>query len=753
MRLRGSLPMMAGGRASMFLATVLLLNGLFICTEAVQVGHKSRRGILQNIVKMLEEMQDKVREEGKTHDKVNDEYKCYCKKNNEIMTKELEDTEKAMPERRAKLRQLVADKTKLEVEIAQHKKDQKESQEAVAQANALRSKEANANLEEGSSMRETLDGLMQAISALEKGMSGAFLQTKTADKLQKITQDTDSLTSEQRDILASFFQSKVGDGYTPASAQILGILKQMKEDMMKDMKDASMQEAEKLKEHQALMDANQKEMQAAMAGISEKMDKMVQIAMDLSNLKRDLQDAEKIIKENTAFLVDLKHTCKNAEHEHEDYVKNQAQELKLLREVVTMLQSDEARASMSKAARVSLAQKQAMAPPTTPTPYRDPLADSAPSTMLLNTGTEAVFSFLQVASGDDDGSSLTVQGDDSNSAPDNADSAQDAAPAEEQAPALPSGADKSQVISALQASGDTRVSLIELALRGDKKGFKQVLNKIDELRELLDEEQREDDNQRDYCEKKQRQVAENKVVQQRSVDEARDTIEISQTMLGDVNRVILEMENRIKDLDKEVAEATADRKKAHMQFMADMSTNRAAQDLMFEAKNKLSSFYTKTSAFVQESNKGRSRSDQRPELKAKPEGSLKFNTGSRSSKVEMMFGKLQMGLAKQVMDLKQSDQQGQMDYESIVGRSNSKKEMESQMLAQKQVAKAELEETLQENKASLESNEEKLEITLDEIQTLGKQCNFLVKNFDIRRKARSNEKMALERAKSTLSEY
>merc|ERR1719272_2877532 len=76
-----------------------------------------------------------------------------------------------------------------------------------------------------------------AIPALEKGMGGAaLLQMPGGDRLQKIVQAYPNMADEDRKNVVAFLQEN-GD-YAPASGQIVGILKGMKDDMEAELKEA-----------------------------------------------------------------------------------------------------------------------------------------------------------------------------------------------------------------------------------------------------------------------------------------------------------------------------------------------------------------------------------------------------------------------------------------------------------------------------------------------------------------------------------
>merc|ERR1719451_203828 len=108
-------------------------------------------------------------------------------------------------------------------------------------------------------------------------------------------------------------------------------------------------------------------------------------------------------------------------------------------------------------------------------------------------------------------------------------------------------------IAALHSSKDYRLDLISLALKGKKVSFDKVLKMIDDMVSLLGQEQSDDDDKKEYCEK--------------LIDKTEDDLKQLELTVSDLGKAIAEqigaLEDGIKNLDKQVAEATEDRKEEH----------------------------------------------------------------------------------------------------------------------------------------------------------------------------------------------
>merc|ERR1719265_274206 len=108
--------------------------------------------------------------------------------------------------------------------------DRAAAKEAVAEAKAMREKEAGAFAKESAELKSNVEALEKAIAAISKGMTGGFLQTSTASVLRQLSV-TLEMSSVDRDMMASFLSTKTSAEYAPQSGEILGILKQLKDEM------------------------------------------------------------------------------------------------------------------------------------------------------------------------------------------------------------------------------------------------------------------------------------------------------------------------------------------------------------------------------------------------------------------------------------------------------------------------------------------------------------------------------------------
>merc|ERR1719453_1966003 len=97
----------------------------------------------------------------------------------------------------------------------------------------------------------------------------------------------------------------------------------------------------------------------------------------------------------------------------------------------------------------------------------------------------------------------------------------------------------------------------------------------------------------------------------------------------------------------------------------------------------------------------------------------------------------------------EKDAQG--DYEQMMKDSAEKRASDSKSISEKESAKADTETALTNHKGELKSQKKEMMATLEVIQALHRECDWLIQYFDVRKEARTNEIGALTKAKAVLS--
>merc|ERR1719158_153601 len=131
-------------------------------------------------------------------------------------------------------------------------------------------------------------------------------------------------------------------------------------------------------------------------------------------------------------------------------------------------------------------------------------------------------------------------------------------------------------------------------------------------------------------------------------------------------------------------------------------------------------------------------------------GAYKKKT-EESGGVIAMIDLLVKDLDKEMTVAKTEEKDSQADYEQMMKDSAAKRADDSKTLADKQGTLADLEASLQANTDNKGSTTKELGATVQYIQSLHAECDWLLQYFDVRKEARSSEIDALGKAKAVLS--
>merc|ERR1712079_618558 len=135
------------------------------------------------------------------------------------------------------------------------------------------------------------------------------------------------------------------------------------------------------------------------------------------------------------------------------------------------------------------------------------------------------------------------------------------------------------------------IGFIALALEGKKIGFDKVIKMIDDMIATLKIEQADDDAKKEYCAKELDAADDKKKGLERAFSDLETAIENAQEDIAKLAEEIDVLKAAIKELDKNVMEATEQRKEENEDYKDLMASDTAAKELMKFAKNRLNKFY------------------------------------------------------------------------------------------------------------------------------------------------------------------
>jgi len=137
-------------------------------------------------------------------------------------------------------------------------------------------------------------------------------------------------------------QAPSAGSYAPASGQIFGILKQMKETFESDLADLQKEELANQKAYEELKAAKEAEIAAAQEQVSIKTEELATTNEKLAESKQDLEDSSALLAAEQEYLAKLKEKCAQTDKEMEARVKERQMEMQAVSKAMAVLTSDEA---------------------------------------------------------------------------------------------------------------------------------------------------------------------------------------------------------------------------------------------------------------------------------------------------------------------------------------------------------------------------------------------------------------------------
>jgi len=475
------------------------------------------------------------------------------------------------------------------------------------------------------------------------------------------------------------------------SAGIFGIMKQMQEEFEAELSQEQKDELRAQVNFKALAAAKSSEISAGEKKLDEMQAEDAANQKALSDAKEDLTLTREQRSADVIFLQNLQTTCNDLDTQWEKRSATRSAETKAVAEAISILTSDDNREHLT--ATVTLLQERSMA---------------AASARRVSAA-----SMLRHAA---------------------------AAPSFDADDLL--AAWHGRGTPSLGAAAGPRAQLSTLAMAVQLDSFTKVKEMMDKMLVNLKTEQEDEVQFKAWC------VDEFDTTEKTVYDKKEAKTDLEQK-LDTLAKLIEKLQSEIADHKAQIADTQVEIKKAsqareseNTEFQTVVADQRATQTILSKALTKLKDFYHKGighTALAQ-------RSTQEPPVKF---NSYKVNEDSSPV----------IGLIEQIIgdskalesETTEAEYKAQADYEKFVADSNTLiKNLEAAITAKTKATAA--------ARADSAEAEEDLQNTNDELESLAQytadlhnQCDFVVKNFDIRQKARNQEMEAIRAAKAILS--
>merc|ERR1719277_1704864 len=209
----------------------------------------------------------------------------------------------------------------------------------MAQATAIREKEATAFAKYKAAQDTDTAAITKAVAALSAGVAGSFLQTPAARQLLSIVSKRDMIGSDQEAVSAFLAENSE---YAPQSGEIIGILKQLGGTKAENLADAIAEEKAAIATYEGLIAAKKKEVEALTATVESKTQEIGELGVKIVTMQQDLSDTQDSLAEDQQFLAELEKGCSTKTAEWEERSKTRSEELVALADTIKVLNDDDA---------------------------------------------------------------------------------------------------------------------------------------------------------------------------------------------------------------------------------------------------------------------------------------------------------------------------------------------------------------------------------------------------------------------------
>jgi len=689
----------------------------FLCGfSATEMG----KNPIRKVVTLMQNMQAEIEAEGEKEKELHEKFMCYCKSTDASLTKANADAIAKIDELGSKVKAETAEKSQITQELADHKKDREAAKADLDEATSLREKESSEFAALKADSDTNIASMAAAIPAIEKGMSGAaLLQVPRCRKLKQIISAATNLDAmDQRDVLSFLEGGSDSSDYSPGAGQILGILKQMKDEFEANAKEALETEETAKAGFAELKSSKEKEIEVATESIESKMGRSGELAVSIVQTKNGLEDSTDEAADTEKALSSLKKQCAAKEKEYAAASKDRADEMAALSAAIGVLNDDDALDVFKKAVPASMIQEGATA-------------------------------FLQKSSH-------------------KADRAIKAHAILASAAAKANSPQLNLMLMSLK-------SKIRLGTTSGAHKFEEIVKMIDDMVVLLGKQQDEDDKMKEWCRVELDKAEDEEAAGKTEVSKLEASLEEVTDSIATLGEEISLLQKSIEELDYTVAQATVQRKEEHAQFQQTVQMQEAAIALITKAKGKLEKFYKpalvqkprpvpkvqvtevqddddQAFSFVQVKAHAWSLEDAMDTDSTAD--STTTQTHQRSAKSGGVMALMDSIIHDTEMAMKDSEfaeKESQDDYAEVMGDAQTNRAADSKSMTDKAASKADLEAKLVTEKEAHAGATNALLGAGKLIADLHGQCDFIIENYDLRKDARASESDSLKNAKAVLS--
>eukprot|EP00747_Dinoflagellata_sp_TGD_P132508 gnl/TRDRNA2_/TRDRNA2_175088_c0_seq2.p1 gnl/TRDRNA2_/TRDRNA2_175088_c0~~gnl/TRDRNA2_/TRDRNA2_175088_c0_seq2.p1 ORF type:complete len:755 (+),score=311.28 gnl/TRDRNA2_/TRDRNA2_175088_c0_seq2:113-2377(+) len=659
------------------------------------------------VVDMLKEMLDKSKDDGVEEREVFAKFKCYCDKNKKEKTETVEDNTKEIVVLDAKINELQGDNgvlssacAKLDAHIAENEEGRKESESMRKKAHDNFVAEETDLTTAIGQMNEAIDTLAEvgadqtsaeAAADHEKFMAGwkdkdsASLQQIKASVKQALIAAKTFLTSKQQQVVQSFVQAPFTGSYSAQSGEVVGILKNMRDTFKSNLASARTQEEAQSKAFDKFMETKKKAYDEMKESFDDKQEKMASNSGDLEVKKESFASLTEEKADAEAFLAKLIPMCKEKQQEYEERKMLRSNEEAAVAKAMSILSSSKAAKSFKKT-EVSLSKKKA----------KVSLIQSRIRHRQVSSPRAVVEQLFQKA--------------------------------------------------ALSVRSKRLVEAVKL-LKTDNP-FDQVLKEIETMIEAIDQEEKSDKEQFEWCETEREEIHGNKENKKGEINDLETAVDDLKAQIEDpeagIKAEIKEKQELLEENHQSQVDETDARREENTAYQKSIANFQLSQETILKAKKVLEQYYDgikKEEELIKIKHHTVKGKQEPPSTWKKDSFSGQTKKGSKVIKI---LDKIMNEVWDEEALAHKDEATAQHAYEDSMAELRKEQADTQTAIIELKEKMAEKKKNLFESHEDLHQSEKDLKALKNYLEEIKPGCDFIEENYDERKKNRKEEKEALK---------
>jgi hypothetical protein len=620
------------------------------------------------VINLLKDMQSQLQHEQETDQEIFDKLACWCETNDKEKTEAMKIAQNRISELVTTIEMKTAKSSKLSTEITAVNEEIAKNVAALNKATAIREKEAAEFNGEEKDMMQSIQALGNAVTVLGKHHEMPAEALVEVAEVMKRNMHKAPLSPTQKKAAYAFIQQPAGfQSYAPASGQIFGLLKQMKETFETNLAESQKEERGGVGAFQELKSAKQTEIKGGKKQVDNKQVELANSDEAHAQAKQDLKDTRNALNADQKFMLDLKEKCRVTDAEFAARQKARGEEISAVSEAIAILSDDSARDTFSK----SLGFVQINA--------------------VLDVSKKARREAVQVLKAE------------------------------------------------AKKSGSTQLAMLASAAQID--AFGKIIDDIDGMVVDLKKEQADEVTHKNFCVDELAENDKNTLLETDEKNDLEAQIGSLEARIESLEEDMAQLTAEIKEANVQVKRASEDRELENKEFQQTVADQRASQQILKKALDRLKVVYGFTQV---------SQPEPGAAAPAAPAGFSEYKQNEGAGGVLAMIQSVIDDAKKMESEAIQAEQDSQAAYESFVKNTNDQIAAAQKSITNKSEFKAKAEAEHTQAKEDLKATMSELEQLAAYAADVHKSCDFVLQNFDVRQEARSQEMDALEQSKAVL---